>query len=61
MDKYGVVTKDDDLTKTAAKKGTCPQCGADLDPKANVPKCPKCGTAPFESRKEDGPKEDDQG
>lgn len=53
MDKYSVVT-DEELEKTSGPGGgklaTCPKCGRALDPNANVPHCPGCGTEPFEKR-----------
>lgn len=51
MEKYGVqldsesVKVSEDLT-VAAK---CGACGSALEPISNVPKCPRCGTKPFES------------
>lgn len=50
MEKYGVDTTDtvkvsEDLTVTPK----CGACGAPLESTANVPKCPRCGTKPFES------------
>jgi len=50
MDKYAVVVDDDAKEKKASEGGsTCPRCGSLLEfPEANVPKCPKCGTSPFE-------------
>lgn len=51
MEKYGV-EQDQSTGKTAAKAGTCPQCGQQLDADSAVPKCPKCGTKPFEKREE---------
>lgn len=53
MEKYGVdldnerVKTSDDKLKVEAK---CTQCGAPLEATANVPKCPKCGTAPYEPK-----------
>lgn len=49
MDKYGVDTTDttkvsEDLTITAC----CRTCGSELEKSSNVPKCPRCGTKPFE-------------
>lgn len=50
MDKYGVtIEEDSDKTKTAAATQHCPDCGAELE-KGGVPKCPNCGTRPFEKR-----------
>ena len=53
MDKLGVET-DESITKEASgdpRKG-CPRCGRKLLPseQSNVPRCPNCGTEPFESR-----------
>jgi predicted RNA-binding Zn-ribbon protein involved in translation (DUF1610 family) len=51
MEKYGVqldpegVKVSEDLTVTPK----CGACGSPLEPTANVPKCPRCGTKPFES------------
>ncbi|MCA8939386.1 MAG: hypothetical protein KDB07_06250 [Planctomycetes bacterium] len=57
MDKYAVVVDDnkEPREKTAADK-SCPRCGRALDPASSVPRCPNCGTAPFEKerRRRDG-------
>lgn len=51
MEKLGVDV-DEELSKQASDdpKGVCPKCGSKLLPAegVNVPKCPKCGTEPFE-------------
>ena len=55
MRKYGVTTKNKSAgtnTKTAANKRVCPNCGAVLEKNANVAKCPRCGTEPFEKEEE---------
>lgn len=49
MEKYGVDITDttkvsEDLTITPP----CRACGALLETFSNVPKCPRCGTKPFE-------------
>jgi hypothetical protein len=48
MNKYSVVL---DQNKIAAAKltGNCPDCGQKLE-SLSPPKCPKCGTKPFEDR-----------
>jgi hypothetical protein len=51
MEKLGVQV-DDNKTKTASEKKTCPECGAELLKDSNVPQCPNCGTKPFEKKKE---------
>lgn len=49
MEKYGVETEEKDpKTKEAKDWRRCPECGKDLDKKANVPKCPVHGVKPFE-------------
>lgn len=49
MEKLGVEeTPEND--KTAASKGTCPECGSALDPNSTVRKCPTHGTKPFEPK-----------
>ncbi len=48
MEKYGVDTSSDDLTKQGSTEVTCPRCGAKVEKHGNVYKCPKCGTEPFE-------------
>ena len=48
MEKLGVQTEQD-KTKTASEKKTCPSCGTELVSNTNVPKCPSCGTKPFET------------
>lgn len=50
MEKYGVDVTDtakvsEDLTVTPR----CGACGSRLESSSNVPKCPRCGTQPFES------------
>jgi hypothetical protein len=51
VEKYGVEEdKKDPKVKTAAEKGTCPQCGATLEKTASVHKCPTHGTEPFEKK-----------
>ena len=53
-EKLGVQeSRDDDSTKTAAKKGVCPKCGSALEKTASVHKCPTHGTEPFEQKEED--------
>ena len=54
MEKYSVVI-DEDHTKVGEEgstTGSCPICGAALEPSSNVPKCPTHGTRPFEPEKE---------
>ena len=52
MEKYAVEV-DKEQTKTATKGGIwyCTSCGTRVDPNSNVPKCPSCGTEPFEKKK----------
>lgn len=45
MNKYAVVTEDQDESKTAGVEKICPICGETLD---NGGACPKHGTEPFE-------------
>lgn len=51
MDKLGVLT-DEQLSKEASGEPcrNCPCCGSPLLPgnESNVPRCPSCGTQPFE-------------
>lgn len=53
MEKLGVKT-DEQLSKEASGEArkACPRCGSSLLPQdeTNVPRCPKCGTEPFEER-----------
>jgi rubrerythrin len=42
-----VVTKPEEGVKTGAAD-VCPRCGKPVDRSGNVPKCPQCGTEPFE-------------
>jgi rubrerythrin len=49
MEKYGY-EEDHDLTKKATEAGKCPQCSSPLE--GNPPVCPKCGSEPFEKKKE---------
>ena len=52
MEKFGVDV-DESLSKEASgdQKKLCPACGAALLPSddTNVPRCPACGTEPFET------------
>lgn len=48
MEKLGVVI-DDEKSKTASAGKGCPSCGSQLE-KSDYPKCPRCGTAPFEKK-----------
>lgn len=50
MEKYGYEQEPqpDDKTKTAAEKGSCPLCGAQLT--GNPPVCPEHGSEPFERK-----------
>ena len=48
MEKLGVVL-DDEKSKTASAGKGCPSCGSQLE-KSDYPKCPRCGTAPFEKK-----------
>jgi predicted RNA-binding Zn-ribbon protein involved in translation (DUF1610 family) len=50
MDKYAVVT-DDEQVKTAMKGAQpCPSCGSrSVDYRSITPHCPNCGTEPWES------------
>ncbi len=53
MEKLNVEVDQDEAKKASAEAaGKCPRCGAKLLPAedANVPRCPSCGTEPFESR-----------
>ena len=51
MEKYGVeVEPEDTKEKVGSTEKTCPDCGKELDKKANVPKCPEHGTKPFEKK-----------
>jgi len=62
IEKYGVVIDPQEGEKTAADHGVCPACGSKLQEDSNVPKCPKCGTSPFErapSRSKDGNEKED--
>lgn len=48
MNKYGVVL-DRNKVMTAKLTGLCPDCNTDLESK-DPPKCPRCGTKPFEEK-----------
>jgi endogenous inhibitor of DNA gyrase (YacG/DUF329 family) len=62
MEKHGV-EKDETKTKTAStQSGKCPQCGGELSKEdawgpitggAYIEHCPKCGTEPFEKKREE--------
>lgn len=53
MEKYGVdldreqVKVSEERTRVNAR---CAACGTSLETTANVPKCPRCGTKPFEPK-----------
>jgi predicted RNA-binding Zn-ribbon protein involved in translation (DUF1610 family) len=53
MEKYAVEIKEEDTKeKTANKRNlSCSFCGSKLEIESNVPKCPKCGTSPWEATK----------
>lgn len=53
MEKYAVEIDKSENTKTASGVWYCRNCGRRVDPEANVPKCPFCGTEPFEKRIKD--------
>lgn len=50
MEKYAVEI-DQNLTKNASEKATCPKCGEVLTYKGNIPYCIDCGTEPFEKKR----------
>lgn len=51
MEKYGVLTEDQNKTASEAKeKVFCPKCGKEALVLGPVFQCPKCGTEPFEPR-----------
>ncbi len=59
MEKYAVeIKQDQDNEKTATWKrivvGNCSKCGTMLEATSNVPKCPNCGTNPWEITKDKG-------
>lgn len=52
MEKYGV-DLDPEQPKTAEElrvRPRCASCGVALEVNANVPKCPRCGTEPYEPK-----------
>lgn len=51
MDKFAVVTEEENV-KLATKNGRpCPLCGGtNVDYKGTIPHCPKCGTEPWEKK-----------
>ena len=52
MDKYAVVTEDEQV-KTGSTEKNCPKCGKDIsDPHLPARYCPNCGTEPWEKRPE---------
>jgi uncharacterized Zn finger protein (UPF0148 family) len=57
MDKYGVVTEGEGLTKQGSTGRTCPVCGSKVEQHGPVTICPKCGTKPFEEAKHGQKKE----
>lgn len=50
MEKFGVLIEEDDKSKTATDRKSCPSCGCQLRSleHTGVPLCPNCGTKPFE-------------
>lgn len=58
FDKYAVVIEEDDAKVASAEGRTCPSCGSDkVNYSGMTPHCPRCGTRPWEVRK-DGERED---
>lgn len=51
MEKYAVRINEE-LVKTSSKEKLCPICSSILLTTTNIPKCPKCGTEPFELKRE---------
>jgi len=53
MEKYAVEIEQEQI-KTSEEKvkvqQRCAACGAPLETTSNVPKCPRCGTEPFEPK-----------
>jgi nucleoid DNA-binding protein len=52
MEKYGVdetTLLPDFLEKDAGEESTCPDCGTRTERHGRILKCPRCGTAPYES------------
>lgn len=52
MDKYAVQTDQDKIkmATAGADQDLCPKCERALDTTSNVPRCPNCGTEPFEKK-----------
>jgi ribosomal protein L37AE/L43A len=51
MEKYGVTVEEppkEAVDKSKKEEPTCPECAKELEKDANVRKCPKHGTKPFE-------------
>ena len=57
MEKYAVEI-DKELEKTATSRACCPKCGRCFIYGGQVPLCSKCGTEPFEKKKDDGKNSD---
>ena len=54
MDKYAVdETVDQNIMEKAAAQG-CPKCGAKCERHGNTMICPRCGSEPFEKKRDDG-------
>lgn len=52
MEKYGVDTSvDTDKLEKAASEG-CPECGEKVERSGSVVRCRRCGTAPFEEKRD---------
>lgn len=51
MEKYGVEVEKEQVkvSEDLTVKPRCAVCGAPLETSANVPKCPQCGTHPWET------------
>ena len=53
MDKYAVDIEPEQVKTSEEKLNVVPRCvtcGAPLEINTNVPKCPRCGTAPYEPK-----------
>lgn len=59
MDKFGVVTNEENVKIATLEGRPCPSCGSkNVNYKGTTPHCPKCGTKPWEPTPHGSTKED---
>ena len=62
MDKFGVVTNDENVKTGAARGGSCPKCASTtVNYEGPVPFCRNCGTEPWEPHGQESSGEEPEG